>query len=327
MALPFRKARWIVGVIAETTPYTFLEPAAGQSFHAINISINPTAQLYERKDSRAHFGRLDNLPGSAEMEISFEVLAVGAASAGVVPFWDLAMMACGHQRITVAVTSITYKPSTVFDGTGTTTLQPSEVYSVCVWEEGGGPRYALSGGQGNVSISSKQGEPLVLKFTFHGAYVAVIDDATPPAVTDSVLTPPVLLSAGVSVHGVATLAFDGFNFDKGNVLSKRGDINQVSGIRGAWITEHKPMIKIAPEMMTVASLDFYGKWRSGANGVFTTGVMGSAAGNRFQFIANRTQFKDLGSGEREGASTADLGLAITTAGTAVSGDDYSLAIT
>lgn len=331
MALPFRVARAIVGVARETTPYTFLEPSAAESFHAVNISISPTAQIYERKDTRSHFGLLDNIPGSAEMEFSFEIVAVGAAAAGTVPFWDIPMLATGHQKSVTAATSVVYKPTTLFDNSSVAgppvVTQPGEVYSVAVWEELGGPRYALSGGQGNVSISSKQGEPLILKFTFHGAYVAVIDDATPPAVTDSILIPPQLLSAGISVHGVATLAFDGFEFDKGNVLSKRGDTNNSAGVRGAWITAHKPMIKVSPEMMTVASLDFYGKWRSGATGVFTTGVIGGTAGNRFQFVANRTQFKDLASSEREGARVADMGIAITTLGTAVSGDDYSLTIT
>jgi hypothetical protein len=331
MALPYRTARAIVGIVKESTPYTFLEPAAVDSFHAVNIGFSPSAQLYERKDTRAHFGLLDALPGSAEADITFEIPLVGAA-AGVAAFWDAAMLACGHSRTVATTTSVTYKPTTIFDGTtsGTTPniiTQPGEVYSVAIWEEGNGPRYAISGAQGNFSLSSKQGEPLIGKFKFHGAYVTVADDATPPAVTDSIVVPPVCLGATMSVHAVSTLAFDGFDFDKGNVLSKRGDISQASGVRGAWITAHKPMIKISPEMVSVATLDFYLKWRQGTAGAFTTGTIGTTAGNRFNFTAPRTQFRDLGLADREGARVADLGLACTTLGTDVSGLDYNLLIT
>jgi hypothetical protein len=80
-------------------------------------------------------------------------------------------------------------------------------------------------------------------------------------------------------------------------------------------------------MLTVAALDFFGKWRSGATGNFSTGVVGATVGNRLNFGASRTQFRELAQGEREGARTAEVNLLITTAIAAVSGDDYALVIT
>jgi len=328
MALPIRVARAIVGLLEESVPYTFNEPSAGNSFHAVNIGFSPTSQLYKRKDTRSHFGRLDALPGSAEADITFEIPLVGTTSMATpsLPYWWKAMVACGHSVTGVAATSITFKPTSTFDGSGTfpAITQPFEVYSVALWDEG--VRYAISGAQGDISISSKQGEPLIAKFKFHGAYVATADD-TQPVVTDTVIVPPVCLGATLSVHGVTSLAFDGFEFTKGNVLSKRGDISQTSGVRGAWITEQEPMIKISPEMVTVASLDFFGKWRSGAVGVFNTGTIGGTTGNKFALSCPRAQFRDLGLGEREGARIADMGLALTTLGTDAAGTDYTLVIT
>ena len=103
--------------------------------------------------------------------------------------------------------------------------------------------------------------------------------------------------------------------------------NSSSGIRGAWITKHNPSIKIDPELVAVATLDILGKWRSGATGAFTTGVIGSTAGNRYQLAAGRTQFREMSLGDREGARITALTLAITTAVNAVDGDDYTLALT
>lgn len=335
MALPIRIARAIVGVIIESTPGAFLEPTA--CFHAENISINPTSNWYDQNPTRAHFGRLDSIPAGAEVEINFEVMATGgvtagAAAAGVAPYWDVAMMACGHQRIIVAATSVAYKPSTKFDGSGTTTVQPSEGYTVAVWDEGPGggttgPRYACVGSQGNFSYSTKMGEGLRLKFNMKGAYVAVADDASIPSVTDTPLLPPTFLGAQLTVHSNAALAYEGFEFDKANVLSKRVDAAATNGLKGYWITAHKPTVKVNPEMVLVASFDYYSKWRAGTVGNFQTAVMGGTAGNRFQFVAGRTQIADIGHGEREGARTADLTLNISTAYNAVDGDDYSFTIT
>lgn len=338
MALPIRIARAIVGVAPETTAGTLVEPTGAQCFHAENITINPQSQFYEQKPTRAHMGPIDMVPTTAEYDISFEVIftggvTAGAAAAGVAPYWDLVMMACGHARTTVAATSITYKPTTRFDGaTVSTTLYPSEGYSVVVWDEGPGGgttgvRYASVGCQGDPSWGAKQGEGLRLKFAFKGAFATTIDDATIPAVTDTPLLPPTLLGAALTVHGNATLEFDGFEFSKGNTLSKRADIGAASGLRGFWITAHKPTVKVSPMMILVASFDFYAKWRAGTAGNFQSAVVGGTAGNRYQFVAGRTQFSDIGHGEREGGRTIEANMNISTVYNAVDGDDYSLAIT
>jgi len=329
MALPFRADRAIVGVIAETTPYTFLEPGAAQSFHAMDITATPSQEIEERNESSGGFGRRDAIAGGAEMEISFSIYLVGGTAAGTVPYYDLAMLAAGHSKTIVASTSVTYKPTARFDAAVvSTTTYPSEVYSVAMWDDGG-VRYALRGGQGNVKLVTKQGVPPKLMFNFKGAYEATVDDASVPSVTDTSLAPIPFLSAGISVHGVSTLAFDGIEFDKGNELSRRADSNSSAGIRGHWITKHSPTIKIEPENTLVATLDMLGKWRSGATGVFTTGVIpsGGAAGSKWQLVANRTQFRELSLGVREGARIAPLTLAVTVPGNAADGDDYSLAFT
>jgi hypothetical protein len=133
----------------------------------------------------------------------------------------------------------------------------------------------------------------------------------------------------MTVHGNATLAFDGFEFTKGNVINPRGDVSAPSGVLSAWITGHKPMIKIEPELVLTTSIDFYGRWRSGANGNFIASLAGAGvpAGSKTVFTCGRTQFRELTPGDRGGAATVALGLGITTAANAVDGADYTLAFT
>jgi hypothetical protein len=171
------------------------------------------------------------------------------------------------------------------------------------------------------------GEGLRLKFSFKGAYSTTTDDASLPAVVDTASLPPTFLGAQLTVHANAALAYEGFDFSKGNVLSKRIDAAAQNGLKGYWITAHKPMIKVNPEMVLIGTFDAYTKWRAGTTGNFQTAVLGVTAGNRFQLICGRTQISDIGHGEREGARTYDLSLNVSTAANAVDGDDYSLVIT
>jgi len=319
----------VVGVVKETVAGTFIEPGATDTFHAVNIQFTPTQQNFDRKDTASTFGIRDSIPGSGEGDISFELPLCGAAAAGTAPFWGTLMRACGHSETTVAVTSVTYAPTSIFTGL---TVYPSEGYSVSVWTDdknaANGLQLSLTGCQGNVQISTKQGEPLIGKFKFHGAYQVVANDVQ-PVVTDATLSPPIFLGATMTVHAVNTLAFDGFEFDKGNVINKRGDVSAASGVRSAWITGHKPMIKISPEMVLTTTLDYYGRWRAGTTGNFIASLAGAGvpAGSKMVFTAGRTQFKDLTMADREGAATADLGLQITTAANAADGADYSLVLT
>jgi hypothetical protein len=136
----------------------------------------------------------------------------------------------------------------------------------------------------------------------------------------------------MTVHSIATLAFDGFEFDKGNDIQPRGDVSAPSGVRSAWIVGHKPIIKIEPELVLVSgggSLDYYGRWRAGTTGNFIASLAGAGvpAGSKMVFTAGRTQFRDLSFGDRNGAMTTALGLAITTAANAADGADYALVLT
>ena len=519
MSLPIRVARGIAGILAETTAGTFNEPGNTNCFHAINLNYAPTQSKFARKDTRSHFGTIDDIPGAGEGDISWEIpliggLVGGVPTPGIVPYWDACMLSTGHQRgilpnvtasgwvtatqyavgaivngavntyiCTVAIASssasplgtttssdggaagmwtyvcaknisnyvvgtaypvgsvvkgasnvyvltapftgtglsvttptgilatfadnggnwaymygtvpvwtasaftagavvvvapsganansgaytcvltgtatggnaptsttpglvqttadglqwlylgpsygaVHYKPTTQFDGTvviskGMGWLQPAEGYTTTINEDFGStasPRYAITGSQGEFSFTSKQGEPLLATFKYHGGYFAVADDTT-PVVTDIGVVPPTLLGAGINFFG-QTLPVDGFNFSKGNGLSKRQDVNAASGYRGAWITSHNPTVKIAPEMQTVATFNVFSNWRAGSTGAVNLGPVGSTPGNKVGFSAIRAQIEALTLADREGARVSDVTLSVTTAMAAVSGDDY-----
>ena len=366
MATPFRSGRGVVGIKAESTPGTFNVPGATDSFHATNITFTPSQQMWERKDSTANFGLRDSIPGSAEGDISFEVAMTGvsafhATQIAEFPFWDQAFMACGHQRVatpSATVGSIVYSPTTFFRNTVTgtapaaLTASPAGGYSVSMWTDDQGllssPKawqFSITGAQGEVSISTKQGEPLIAKFKFHGAYYPATMATQVTATGDPTLNPPTFLGAKMTLLNIASdaagaqgsWAFDGWEFTKGNVLSKRGDVSAAAGVRGAWITGHKPMIKLAPEMVNQlqpfdgsGGLDLYDRWRKGtvttSNSFIGNLTAGPTLGSKFLFTVPQAQIRELALGDREGAITNEISMAITTPKGAADGADYSFGV-
>ena len=84
-----------------------------------------------------------------------------------------------------------------------------------------------------------------------------------------------------------------------NEVALRPDVNQGSGHKSAVIAGRKPTLSIDPEMVTVATYDFFGKWRSGSEGALTLALTGSA-GNICTITAPKVQYTGAKLAEKSG---------------------------
>ena len=74
-----------------------------------------------------------------------------------------------------------------------------------------------------------------------------------------------------------------------NEIALRDDVNTSSGYKSAVITGRRPSLSIDPEMVLVATYDFFGKWRSGNEGALSLALTG-AAGNICTITAPKVQY-------------------------------------
>jgi len=168
-----------------------------------------------------------------------------------------------------------------------------------------------------VTVEGNAGEPVFLNFNFDGVYSAVADVSL-LTVTYETTTPPVLLGAGASVSGL-TMVWTQLNLDMQNVLARRTDANSTNGYLSTLITGREPKVTVDPEMVLVASEDVYGELAAGTTGRFYAEV-GSTAGNKIAIGCPVIEYANVGEGEREGNSVAQLELnAVST--TVSTGDD------
>ncbi len=326
--LRVRKA--LVGVLKEATPFTYNEPAAGDSYPAFDVEVSYEGESYQRKEANMHFGKALEIPGPAVGSINFKVLYVGGTAAGTAPYYKNALAASGLREEITAGTTVAYKPWSTYDaGTGAgppAFINPAASYTVAVWEDG--IQYAIKGAVGNVKLACKMGEPMAWEFSFKGAYVAPAAD-TFPAASTSALAPPTFLGAVLNVQGFAAV-FTEFTVDLGTDVQNSENANDSSGIRGSVAVDRRIVATVNPEMELPATgstpHDFFGKWRSGATGTLGFGPLPAAgAGLRMTFAATLAQYRAPKMGERNGMRALDIEMPIVTTG--AEGTDCSFTIT
>jgi hypothetical protein len=320
-----RVSQGIVGVLLESSPFTYNEPTASDAWPAFDISAEFSGESFQRSETKSHFSRYPEIPGMAEGTISFKVLAVGASGVATAPYYKNALAGAGFRQEITAATNVTYKPWSTYDaatGAGPPAfINPAASYTVALGENG--VQYAIKGAAGTCKLVGSSGKPLQWEFTFKGAYVAPAAD-TNPAITATALVPSAFLGATLSVHALAAV-FTDFTLDIGNELQPSVNANDAAGIRGYICTNRSPIATVNPEMELPATHDFFGKWRSGVTGALSFGPVNSGTGNRIALSAAAVQYRAPKMGERAGARSLDIEMPIVSTG--AEGADFSIIFT
>jgi len=196
----------------------------------------------------------------------------------------------------------------------TSTYSTSSAPSATVELRNDGIRHAIIGSRGNVSLTASTGQPMQMGFEFLGEKVATDDAAMLTGISYPTTTPPTLLSAAFSTHGHSAV-LDNIEISTSNDLQIRRSINDASGVLSTQIVSRAMSGSIDPEMVTVATHDYFGSLDANTEGV-TKFTVGSASGNKFIVIGAHSQFTGITPGERNGISIAsiDLGFNESTLG-------------
>jgi hypothetical protein len=180
-----------------------------------------------------------------------------------------------------------------------------------------GIRKLLKGCRGSVKFNFKIGEPAVLDFSFKGVEAGVIDTPLLSGISFDDTVPPVLLNAVMSCDGVS-LNIGEFEIDTVNTLAPKDKIDDSKGILSYMITGRDMQGLFNPEMVSVATHDFFTKWFS--NTPMTLDLAyGGAEGNRFRFYAPGIVYNKIDDADRDGIQLAQTAFDLT--GSMEPGDD------
>lgn len=122
-----------------------------------NLTANPlNANNVNRDLIRGYFGGSEQLVGTANVEVSFDVELAGAGAAGTAPAWGPVLRACAFAETITGGSRVEYNPvSTAID-------------SVTIYYHDDGVLHKVLGARGTVEIGMGISERPLLKFKFTG---------------------------------------------------------------------------------------------------------------------------------------------------------------
>jgi hypothetical protein len=180
-----------------------------------------------------------------------------------------------------------------------------------------GIRKVIKGCRGTVKFMFKIGEPAMIEFSFKGVESGVTDVPLLSGVSFDSTVPPVLLNAVMSADGVS-LNVGEVEIDMSNTLASKDKIDDAKGILSYMITGRDPQGSFNPEMVPVATHDFFNKWFSNTPMVLDL-AYGETDGNKFRFYAPSIVYNKIDDGDRDGIQLAQTSFDLT--GSMEPGDD------
>lgn len=160
----------------------------------------------------------------------------------------------------------------------------------------------IKGARGNVKFGFKSGEPVMLDFSFQGVEAGITDVALLTAIAHETQKPPSLLSATLLLDAYAARIGE-MNISVNNTLAARDDINDSRGLLSFQITDRNISGEFNPEMVTVATYDFFTKFFGNTDITLALNA-GAATGNMFKFYSPRLQITKINDEDREGLQLA-----------------------
>lgn len=291
------KRRILAGKIETTEGSPEVLTATETGILATAAEYTPDIQMLPREVILASFSKLPDLPGARLAQISFsaEVMGRGVAYSAIVkPRLSPYLRACGLQETVVTTggqEKVSYQRASANIPSLTLALLDND-------DAGGAVIKKIAGARGNVKLRGEVGKQLYADFTFTGVYLDVADGALLSASYDSVM-PPQLLAAQFAL-GAFSPVVNSFEVDLGNRVTGRPDINSASGYKSFVISDGDTRGRMDPEMVTVATHDYYGRWKGGLHGTLSIGAFGPAQYNRVKLTAPKLVTTKVSEGEREG---------------------------
>jgi hypothetical protein len=253
--------------------------AGADAILAMNVSFKPNIVMKERLNITSSLSAWSQVPGSRSAVLEFDVELKGSGTAGTAPALGKLMKACGFGETISGGVSVTYAPAS------------SGAPSMTLAYYNDGLIYKIWGARGNVTLKSNKGELGTLHFTMTGADFSILDGAmlTTGVSYETTKPQPFLGAASFTIDSYVAL-IGAVEFNMNNVISLRSDITKGSGNISALIVDRKPTLTFDPEAITVATYDFFGKWRSQNEGALGGAVWGATAGNICTVTAPKVQY-------------------------------------
>ena len=289
--------RQLLGVTQEATQGTAATVAVTDYIQAQDVELKIVTEKLPRDYTRNHLDGVEDFIGKKTSEVSFKVELKGGngingrsitAHSALSALLEGVGLSGGVDGLDMLFVPTATAAGATYYGAGKSVT--FNVYKDGIF-------HTVTGALGSMKVGVEAGKIAMLDFSFKGGYYAP-SDATMPAATPKKHFPPIVQSAGLSIHGFAPVAAK-LDIDLGTQVSPRDDINSTDGLAGFQITSFDAKGSVDPEVPSIAAHNFFGRLSAGTTGTGTVQV-GSTSGNMVLITMANVQYSDVSYGDRNG---------------------------
>lgn len=301
----------------ETTYGTDAAPTASDSWQVAELSWKSAdPKVAERKVASGSKAPMAGVFVGELIEVSFEAEIKGSGTAGTAPKGlGAGLQCCGFKEIIVAVTSVTYKVDT------------NDEKAATLWfKDGDEDEWRLVGCRGQVVFEETAGDFTRGKFTIRG-HLGQAPVATAAWTNTYDTTKPVAVVNVPLVINSVTMDQSKLTIDPGNSLAAPALLNATDGFGQVRIPARAGKLSVTIFPPPAATANPIADRRANTTRTLSQAVIGSAAGNRYQFLfPGGGQYQSVDDGNADGIITYNVGIALLESA-AGADDELSLAFT
>lgn len=281
----------------ETTYGTDADPdPATDSILCEVPTVEPVIAALERQNVRAFLGAFPKLNVGEAIKITFPTELKGSGTAGTAPEIGPLFEACGFTRSSSPGVSVTYVPNSDI----------LSAKSVTLWWYFDGMVHKVTGCRGTFTIEAKAGQYAKINWEFTGLYQKAADLALATGTYNDTV-PARFVNAALTIDSYSAIV-ENLKITIGNEIARRPSANAATGILAYFIKARNITGEIDPEVVTLATKDFWAMMDDSDQVAFTAAI-GGTAGNICTITAPGVQLTDLKYGDRENLLTYQIPIA------------------
>lgn len=307
--------RTVIWVAKETTTGTDPAMTSSDALLAYDVDFTVNGEKLERPILRDSLSPLAHVNGISETTLTFKVELKGAGLTGTQPDEPeigTLLNGCGFDTGVANGTARTYSLVSSETDIGSLAFR--------AFHDQGTVNKAL-GARGNVKFTMQAGQYGVAEFTFTATYVAVAA-ATVPSLAGGSDIPPVIYNAGFQIAGFSPITAQA-EIDMGNEVSRRDNLNAVTGVENFRLTARKPTLSFDADAVAESSNPFWGDWDGNVVATFAIQA-GTNAGNIVEFTGLFEYEQAPKNADTDGIRTYDCVAAIVSSDASSSNDELTI---
>jgi hypothetical protein len=258
------------------------------------VKVRVGTTLIDRIAVRRSLAKLKKEVGKKMLTFSFSVEMKGSGDP-IKPPEFAPLLECCAMKKTIGSTQVEFSPEADEDQMKISTLEFFQ----------DGFYFRAIDCVGNVKKSYPPGQFGRLDFEIQGKFESVGDEALPANPAFQATVPVRIQSAGLKFGAFASPVARSFEFNSGNTIGEREDINSPDGFKAPEVTERAPTWAAVIESVKEATSPFWADWLARATRAIPITV-GTQAGNIVTLEIPLASIDDVQLGSSNGRSTWEM---------------------